>query len=369
MSVRPPPLDCDRALILGIKPWKRWQIDRFLAPRFASLAYFSTPGAALREQSRGGGTLVVWASRETPELDAAARTQGARLLRMEDGFLRSTGLGSTHVGGASLVVDDLGIYFDPSRPSRLESMLQDDAFDEALIARAARLRRLLVEFGLTKYNVGRTDTAAIGGAHGQARILVPGQVEDDASVRRGSPRIRSNLDLLRAVREECPQAWIVYKPHPDTEAGTRPGRVDSSTLRGLADQVVANGSIATLLPQVHAVHTMTSLAGFEALLRGVAVVTWGQPFYAGWGLTSDRHAPPGRTRSRTLDELVAATLIRYPIYVDPHNGAPCEPEDLARILAGQRISRGVAPDASVIRRIARLCRGWLRSQLSRPSRG
>ncbi len=56
---------------------------------------------------------------------------------------------------------------------------------------------------------------------------------------------------------------------------------------------------------------MTSLTGFEALLRGKAVFTYGLPFYAGWGLTQDRHAHPRRHRRLSIDELVAAALIGY----------------------------------------------------------
>ena len=65
---------------------------------------------------------------------------------------------------------------------------------------------------------------------------------------------------------------------------------------------------------------MTSLTGFDALLRGKKVVTYGQPFYAGWGLTEDRAknatAFERRQRRLTLDELVAGALLHYPIYWD-----------------------------------------------------
>ena len=59
-------------------------------------------------------------------------------------------------------------------------------------------------------------------------MLVPGQVEDDASIRWGAPGVKTNLELLRAARAAEPDAWIVYKPHPDTEAGTRAGRLDDA---------------------------------------------------------------------------------------------------------------------------------------------
>ncbi|MCY1540147.1 Capsule polysaccharide biosynthesis protein [compost metagenome] len=61
---------------------------------------------------------------------------------------------------------------------------------------------------------------------------------------------------------------------------------------------------------------MTSLSGFEGLLRRKKVVVYGRPFYAGWGLTEDRDFEPGRRRKLSLEELIAGTLLHYPIYWD-----------------------------------------------------
>jgi hypothetical protein len=55
---------------------------------------------------------------------------------------------------------------------------------------------------------------------------------------------------------------------------------------------------------------------------------WGEGDRFGWGLTEDKVATPRRDRRRTLDELVAAALIAYPIYVDPETQIPCEVEDI-----------------------------------------
>ena len=62
----------------------------------------------------------------------------------------------------------------------------------------------------------------------------------------------------------------------------------------------------------------TSLAGFEALIRGISVTTYGLPFYSGWGLTEDKlnnHIwAKRRTRKLTIDELIFIALIKYPFY-------------------------------------------------------
>jgi len=289
---------------------------------------------------------MVWASAEA----TAAAPEGA--VRVEDGFLRSRGLGANLVPPLSLVLDDLGIYYDPARESRLERLI---AARETLRADQARRARALIttltDHGLSKYNFGAPATALPGGH----RILVPGQVEDDASIRLGAGATATNLDLLRRARAENPGAVILYKPHPDVEAGLRPGAVPPGALDGLADRVVAGTDPATLLAQVAEVWTMTSLLGFEALLRGVRVTTTGAPFYAGWGLTRDLGEVPARRRARpALEGLVHAALIDYPRYRDPVTGLPCPAETVTG-----RLMRAEVPRAGAANRLLAKAQGAL----------
>jgi capsular polysaccharide export protein len=169
--------------------------------------------------------------------------------------------------------------------------------------------------------------------------LVPGQVEDDLSVRLGGGAIRGNLELLRRVRADNPDAFILYKPHPDVEAGHRVGAVPDALARRFADVVIRGVSTASLLDGIDELHTLTSLAGFEALLRRRQVVVYGRPFYAGWGLTRDIAMPP-RGRKLSLEELVAAVLILYPRYLDPATRLPCGPELVVERLADPALWRG-----------------------------
>ena len=90
------------------------------------------------------------------------------------------------------------------------------------------------------------------------------------------------------------------------------------------------------------VHTLTSLTGFEALLRGLSVTCWGQPFYAGWGLTRDQAPLPRRVRRLTLDHMVAGALLLYPRYQDPVTELPTTPEALLDRLAEAAPWRGGA---------------------------
>lgn len=203
----------------------------------------------------------------------------------------------------------------------------------------ALIHRLRAE-GLTKYNLpGAVPVLPPG-----RRILVPGQVEDDASIRKGAGEVRTNLGLLQVVRSAHPDAVILYKPHPDVEAGLRPGAVDAT---GLADKVLPASDTAALLDQVQEVWTMTSLLGFEALVRGVPVTTLGAPFYAGWGLTRDLGSVPDRRSARPdLAQLVHAALIAYPRYWDPVSRRPCPVE-----VALDRLASGDIPRPGPLNRL------------------
>jgi capsular polysaccharide export protein len=72
--------------------------------------------------------VVVWGAKPAPAQRAT--------LRVEDGFIRSVGLGADLTRPLSWVQDDLGIYFDATKPSRLEVLLQDSVFTPELLQRA-----------------------------------------------------------------------------------------------------------------------------------------------------------------------------------------------------------------------------------------
>ena len=191
---------------------------------------------------------------------------------------------------------------------------------------------MLIAAGLTKYNL--SGPAAPLPRTARPRLLVAGQVEGDASIRRGGAGIETNSALVETVRKANPAAYLLYKEHPDVLAGNRRGKLTEAAEK-LINTRCDGHAIPVILdhPAVTAIHTLTSLTGFEALIRGKSVTTYGQPFYAGWGLTTD-HAPiTHRTRALSLEELAAGALLLYPRYIDPVTGLPCEAEFLVERLA------------------------------------
>ena len=340
----------DRAgwVACGMRLWKRKSLQAFFGQQRPVIFDDSLRASEGRHR-------MVWAGKAEPGQPDIAR--------VEDGFLRSRGLGAELVPPLSLVCDDLGIYYDPSRPSRLEAWIAARAdLRPDQRARARALIDRLCALGLSKYNVG--GAADLEGLPDGRRILVPGQVEDDASILTGAGGVRTNLALLQAAREAHPEAVILYKPHPDVETGLRKGAIAAE---GMGTRVLPHADPVALLGAVDEVWTMTSLLGFEALLRGVPVITMGCPFYAGWGLTEDRGEVPPRRRARVdIEGLVHAALIDYPRYLDPVTGLPCPVE-----VAVDRLATGRLPHPGVGNRLLSKLQGLMasRSQLWRGRSG
>lgn len=334
-------IDSNRRLgaAFGFAAWKRRTVQALLWNGTEADIFHA--GA----KPRADAEIAVWRTRIGAQVLRRLEASGARLVEVEDGFIRSAGLGADCVPPLSVVVDRLGAYFDPSRPSELEQILESGNFPAPLLERATTLRRLIVDSGISKYEMGKTRARLR--SDDRRMILVPGQVEDDRAVILGGQGLASNLELLKRVRSSSPDARIIYKPHPDVEAGHRRGAIDDVASLNLADEIARNQPISGLIDAVDEVHVNTSLAGFEALLRGKPVTTHGVPFYAGWGLTRDLGViPDRRTARRSLDQLVAAALLVYPRYLDPVTGLPCPPEILLRRLIEQS---GVQPPSTLVK--------------------
>ncbi len=324
--------------------WKRRHARRFLSSRTGELCFCWNPDQARQRGFGPGARALVWGQKDDAELRALCDEHGVNLERMEDGFIRSIGLGSDLTAPWSLVVDSRGLYYDPRTESDLERLLATHEFSAQEVQRAAALRQLIVSSGLSKYNPSLPASSVWpGSATGERVLLVVGQVESDASVRLGSPEVRTNFELLRRVRRENPGALVVFKPHPDVLAGNRPGNIAPDIALEWCDHVVSDIPLAECFTHCNEIHTMSSLVGFEALLRGLSVVVYGQPFYAGWGLTRDATATPRRTRRLSLDELVCGTLVLYPRYVDPQSGYFCTAEDAVERLLRERAQGGESP--------------------------
>ncbi len=321
--------------LFGFSVWKRKFMKPFLGENLNYISVFSKNPlkSALKAGLDKNSLVYIWGKKEYLELQKWCDENSVNIIRVEDGFIRSVGLGSDLTRPYSLVFDDVGIYFDTTSPSRLENILNYHKFSSSELEAAKKLKDILIDSKISKYNDDKD--GIISSKNDKKIALVIGQVEDDASVRIGADGMK-NIELLEQARLNSPNSHIIYKPHPDVVSGNRIGLVDIDQALKYCDEVLEGVSMPTLLDLADEIHTMTSTSGLEAILRGKRVICYGRPFWAGWGLSDDKKPQPRRYRSLSSDELVAGAYLLYPRYVHPINLKPCNASDLIFALQEQR---------------------------------
>lgn len=317
---------------LGFTLWKRWFMRPFFKAKNNKIIFLNSLDELYKANLNPEDKIFIWGKKYDKAL--LAKDFNNEIFLVEDGFLRSVFLGSDLTRPFSLIIDSKGLYVDPSKPSDLEDILQNHIFDESLKQRAKKLITMIMQNKFSKYNGLKHEKLNFN--TNKKIILIPAQVEDDASMILGGADF-DTLKLLQSVRATNKDAFIVFKPHPDVLSGNRKGLKDKDIILEYCDEIIENVSIDSAINACDEVHTITSTSGFDALLRGKKVVVYGKPFYAGWGLTQDLHHISRRTRVLSLEELVAGVLILYPRYIHPKSKNLCEVElALDTMLALQR---------------------------------
>lgn len=261
---------------------------------------------------------------------AAAMRENARLVLCEDGFLRSADTWANasaaprYRHGCSVVYDTLGFYFDATRPSFIERMLNDTTLvvtDEQR-REARRLINRIVSEKLTKYNHQPIFTPQVG-RPGRRKVLVVDQSYGDQAIAKGWGSDKTFADMIENAKRDNPDADILVKTHPDTMTGKRGGYYTGVKEVGNVFRVTMPINPYSLMELVDKVYVCSTQMGFEALMAGKEVHVYGMPFYAGWGLTTDSQKNPRRTNRRTLEEVFYIFYIMYTHWVDVETGKPC----------------------------------------------
>ncbi len=319
---------------VGFSLWKRAFLKSFTRAISEKVQFVKSVQQAEAKAKSGDGVLV-WGAKHHDYKPPS----NIKLFRAEDAFIRSVGLGADLRRPSSLILDQTGIYFDASRPSDLETAINTIELNDKQLEQAKALRKTLKEQRISKYNLQGSEQSLFASARtDQRKILITGQVDSDASIQWGSPEISSNLELIKAVRTCAPDAFIVYKPHPDVLLAGREGHIPDSLALNWVDHVVANGDIFDCIEQCDELHVMTSLAGFEALTLGKTVHCWGQPFYGGWGVTVDHLTSNRRYRTRNLEELIYFAHCYYPMYINWQTRRYTTPERVIAAIEQERCS-------------------------------
>jgi capsular polysaccharide export protein len=314
-----------RLFFFGFSKWKRSFMKPFFKSSKNEIFFCDNLKQAIAQKINTKDKVFIWGMKENKDLFEYCKDNNIKYNRVEDGFIRSISLGSDLTKPYSLVVDTRGIYIDPRSESDLENIYNTYKFDEEIKTRAKKLIEKIIEAKFSKYNGIVHKKLQVNNQIDQKVVLIPGQVEDDASIIYGGMGM-STLKLLQEVRKKNPNEYIIFKPHPDVMSDNRIGLKDKNIIMKYVDELITDVSIDSCLEVADEVHTITSTVGYEALLRGIKVHTYGLPFYAGWGLTSDKFTCERRTRNLDILELVSGAIIVYPRYISPKTNELCEVE-------------------------------------------
>ena len=268
---------------------------------------------------------------------ALAEKKGLKALCLEDGFIRSLGLGKDGYAPLSLVVDKTGIYFDALQPSDLEQLILQ-AENVELNLRAEHVIQTILRHKITKYNQKFQSIDSAQFNQNTQNILIVDQTFGDQSIKYAGATPETFKTMLAQACLDHPEATIWVKTHPDVLAGKaqshfQPQDFASSNIRILTEAY----NPIELLGYMSEVYVVSSQLGFEALLCGKNVHCFGMPWYAGWGLTDDQYAPleilnGRRGVKRSLNHLFASAYFHYARYVNPVTRERCECEDIIDLI-------------------------------------
>ena len=309
----------------------------FLSSAAVSAIYPGALQCSLNDVVGPGEGFFLWGSGPTLEnlrLVSACLSSSGRLYMCEDGLLKSAdtwcaqNVPERFKCGCSVVIDDSAYYFDATRSSIVERMLNDRSFvvTEAECGLARKRINRIVSEKLTKYNHQPMVVPAIG-RPSHPKVLVVDQSFGDYSIRKGMADEHTFEKMLSDAIHDNPGADILVKTHPDAMTGVRKGYYDSIRECGGVYRVSMPVNPYSLMEIVDKVYVCSTQFGFEALMAGKEVHVYGMPFYAGWGATIDCQKCERRTNKRTIEEIFHVFYLCYTHWYNPDTMETCSIDD------------------------------------------
>jgi hypothetical protein len=270
--------------------------------------------------------------------DGLFESTGLDPIYVEDGFLRSPGLGVANDPGLAVILDDITPYYDATRLSRMQLILNSDlTLTDEQVARARALIEMIVRRKISKYNHAPVRDMS-GVRQRKQAILLVDQRRGDQSIQWGRADDRTFSAMVKAASALSETHDILVKLHPDAITGGKPSCFGTPRFELFMEMphvipVTYDVNPYSLLDVVDETWVATSGMGFEALMAGKSVRCFGVPFYAGRGLTTDELLAPERTKTRSLEEMFYVAYLMLSRYVDPRINALCDLEQLIDYLA------------------------------------
>lgn len=265
---------------------------------------------------------------------------------IEDGFIRSLGLGLSQEPGRSIILDDLTFYYDATKPSRLETILNSSR-KIGFWSRWQARRAIAV---ITKHKISKYNNApdvlpeSLAANRRRHRILLIDQRAGDASI---AGALASDESFSRMLEKAFghPDAEVIVKIHPDALCPGKASAISPSLAAYEGNERLTIVSEAVnpycLFAAVDEVYVVASGMGFEALMAGKPVTCFGVPYYAGWGVTTEATIVPRRTQRRTLEEIFFVAWMQMSRYVDPESRCLVSVTKAAKTMAKERRDAGL----------------------------
>ena len=132
-----------------------------------------------------------------------------KVLRLEDGYIRSIGLGTKDDKSWSLIKNEIP-YYDSRRESDLEVLLMETTISDSQIKESMDIIEKIKEYKITKYNISK-DKKTIPNDDKVNRILIIEQVPGDYSLIYGAEKFYKTEEIIRELKEEYPGDQIDIK--------------------------------------------------------------------------------------------------------------------------------------------------------------
>ena len=266
----------------------------------------------------------------TERLLMKAEIRGIPKVFAQSGFIFSVvtnntiGVDEKFTRGHSAIFDHKGLYINANGVSNMEAILNSDfQLTEEQRIRALNVIDLLKEHKIFKYNHQPEMDLNIGDPN-RKKILVIDQTYGDQSIKFGWADDKTFSDMLEAAIKENPDADIIVKTHP--EGNVTKGYLTSIKSKGNVYKIDYGVNPASLLEYVDKVYVCTSQMGFEALMYGKEVHTFGMSFYSGYGVTKDRLNCQRRTKRRSIEDIFYVAYILCTTYISYETNDICEIE-------------------------------------------
>lgn len=291
--------------VFGFSNWKKsWFKDYIESPIYIDRLYFCFLFFIDAVNPFSNTILYIWAYKDGRFFRSNLLF---KVVRVEDGFIRSKGLGSNKTKPLSLVFEESNhLYFDASRKSDIDNLILNTKLTEAEELKSKVFLKNIRALKITKYGLDTTSFNV-----DNASVLVVGQVEDDQSVVLGGG-VKTNLELVELACRENPEKKIYYKRHPDILSGNRVAESNIEDILMLATVIDHALEVEEIVKSFDITYVNTSLMGFEILISGGKVRVVGKPFYWGLGLTND-YISTNRAQC-SIEELAYKVYVMFPEY-------------------------------------------------------